>query len=111
MCPRRSRVHRCPHVGPTDLRFELGRALAASGRSREALSRFTGVIDSGGQRVKSPRAYVRSFFHRGQVLLGTDRPEEARADLRRYLAFFADGELARAEVDAARALLLPASAP
>jgi tetratricopeptide (TPR) repeat protein len=85
--------------------FHLGTALVEAGRLADAQARFERIIASHGDRVFSPREYVRSYYFLGQIHEQQGETAEARDSYKRFLAYWGEGELDRERVDHARQFL------
>ena len=84
------------------IRYARAEAYRAAGRTREAIHGYKSITDSTTERLVWPIRYVRSFYRLGSLYESVGDIERAVTSYRRFLAFWEDGELDRAEIEAAR---------
>ncbi len=84
--------------GVVDIWFHLGSAYLAAGNDSEAARRFQRIVDVGPTRLTAPMEYVRSLYLLGQIHdRRGDRPKAADF-YRKFLQYWADGDLDRERV-------------
>jgi tetratricopeptide (TPR) repeat protein/predicted Ser/Thr protein kinase len=83
--------------------FDLGTAFVAAGNDVEAAARFQLVVDN--KRWEFPLQFVRSLYLLGQIAERRGDREQARAYYQRFVGYWGDGDIDRAQVaDAKRRL-------
>ncbi len=90
---------------PTDIRFALARAYRGVDRLDDAAVELRELIASGRNRSDRPIEYVRSFYLLGQLAEQQGQREEARRNYRRFVDYWADGDLDRDEIAHAQSFL------
>ena len=85
--------------------FHLGTAFLEAGRLADAQTRFERIVSSHGDRIFSPREYVRSYYLLGQIHEQQGDTAEARDSYQQFLAYWGDGDLDRERLDHARQFL------
>ena len=83
---------------PVEIQFALGRAALAAGAEKEARKALAFVVEAGPHRVGTPIPYVRSLGLLAALEEKQGRPSEARGLYERYLAYWKNGQIDRAEV-------------
>jgi tetratricopeptide (TPR) repeat protein/TolB-like protein len=82
--------------------FTLGRAALEDGKPEEARQAFDRVVGGGMERLWEPVVYVRSLAYLARLEELAGRTEQARRLYALYLDHWAEGEIDRAEIAAAR---------
>ena len=84
--------------GRVELQYDLARAALAAGDGEAARRALASVVDGGASRVFAPIVYVRSLALLATLEEKRGRAADARRLYERYLAYWKDGEIDRAEV-------------
>ena len=84
--------------GALEIWFHLGSAYITAGNDVEAASRFQRVIDAGPTRLGAPMEYVRSLYLLGQISERRGDRAKAAGFYRKFLQYWADGDLDRDRV-------------
>jgi TolB-like protein/tetratricopeptide (TPR) repeat protein len=77
--------------------FDLGTAFIAAGHDAEAAARFQRVVNST-ERREYPLQFVRSLYYLGQIAERRGDREQARAYYQRFVGYWGDGDIDRAQV-------------
>lgn len=83
------------------IRYARAEAHRAAGESREAMRWYRSVAESTTERLVWPIPFVRSLYRLGRLNENAGDHEQAIAYYRRYLSYWRDGELDRADVEMA----------
>ncbi len=86
---------------PIEVQFDLARAALATGDATAARQALARVVDGGANRVMTPIAYVRSLALLASLEEKQGRTADARRLYERYLGYWKDGQIDRAEVSRA----------
>jgi tetratricopeptide (TPR) repeat protein len=84
--------------GPIEIRYALARAALEDGDSDEARKALRAVVEAGPARVMTPLPYVRSLALLAALEEKAGRTADARQLYERYLGYWKDGQIDRAEV-------------
>ncbi|HYN04736.1 MAG TPA: protein kinase [Vicinamibacteria bacterium] len=84
--------------GPVEIRYALARAALEAGDSDAAREALRAVVDAGPARVMTPLPYVRSLALLAALEEKAGRTADARKLYERYLGYWKDGQIDRAEV-------------
>jgi len=84
--------------GPVEIRYALARAALEAGDSDAARKALRAVVDAGPARVMTPLPYVRSLALLAALEEKAGRTADARKLYERYLGYWKDGQIDRAEV-------------
>jgi hypothetical protein len=84
--------------GPVEIRYALARTALENGDSDEARQALRAVVDAGPARVMTPVPYVRSLALLAALEEKAGRTADARKLYERYLGYWKDGQIDRAEV-------------
>ena len=83
---------------PVQIRYALARTALAEGRTDEARKALRAVVDAGPARVMTPVPYVRSLALLAALEEKAGRTADARRLYERYLGYWKNGQIDRAEV-------------
>ncbi len=83
------------------IRYARAEAHRAAGESSQAMRWYRSVAESTTERLVWPIPFVRSFYRLGRLHENAGDREQAIAFYRRYLSYWSDGELDRADVEVA----------
>jgi tetratricopeptide (TPR) repeat protein len=83
---------------PVEIQYALARAALAEGDQQAARQSFAYVVEAGPSRVTTPIPYVRSLAQLAGIEERQGRPLEARKLYERYLSYWKNGQIDRAEV-------------
>ena len=84
--------------GPVEIRYALARTALEDGDTDEARKALRAVVDAGPARVMTPLPYVRSLALLAALEEKAGRTADARKLYERYLGYWKDGQIDRAEV-------------
>jgi len=84
--------------GPVEIRYALGRTALESGELDEARKALAAVVEAGPPRVMTPVRFVRSLGLLASLEEKAGNTEDARKLYERYLGYWKDGQIDRAEV-------------
>ena len=84
--------------GPIEIRYALARTALEDGESDLARKALRAVVDAGPARVRTPVPYVRSLALLAALEEKAGRTADARKLYERYLGYWKDGQIDRAEV-------------
>ena len=84
--------------GPIEIRYALALAALEGGKIEEARKALGEVIEAGPARVMTPLPYVRSLVLLAALEEKAGRTADARKLYERYLGYWKDGQIDRAEV-------------
>ncbi|HUL77301.1 MAG TPA: hypothetical protein VL691_08570, partial [Vicinamibacteria bacterium] len=84
--------------GPVEIRYALGRTALEAGELDEARQALASVVEAGPPRVMTPVRYVRSLALLASLEDREGKTSEARRLYERYLGYWKDGQIDRAEV-------------
>ena len=73
----------------------LGTAHLRAGRLDQARQNFERVADSGARHLLAPVVYVESLYQLGHIAERQGNLEKAREHYKRFLAYWADGDMRR----------------
>ncbi len=83
---------------PVEIRYALARTALEDGENDEARKALRAVVDAGPARVMTPVPYVRSLGLLAALEEKAGRTADARRLYERYLGYWKDGQIDRAEV-------------
>jgi tetratricopeptide (TPR) repeat protein len=83
---------------PVQIRYALARAALEGGELEEARQALTAVVEAGPARVMTPVPYVRSLALLASLDEKAGRMADARRLYERYVGYWKDGQIDRAEV-------------
>jgi tetratricopeptide (TPR) repeat protein len=86
------------HSGSVEIRYALARTALESGQADRAREALRGVIEAGPARVMTPVPYVRSLALLASLEEKVGKTTDARKLYERYLGYWKDGQIDRAEV-------------
>lgn len=84
--------------GAVDIWFHLGSAYVTAGNDVEAARRFQRILDAGPSRLDAPMEYVRSLYLLGQISERRGDRAKAADFYRKFLQYWADGDIDRDRV-------------
>jgi tetratricopeptide (TPR) repeat protein len=84
--------------GAVEIRYALAQAALAEGQPEKAREHLRAVVEAGPARVMTPVPYVRSLALLASLEEKEGRAEKARKLYERYLGYWKDGQIDRAEV-------------
>ena len=85
-------------ASPVEIRYALARAALEDGETDLARKALREVVEAGPARVMTPVPYVRSLALLAALEEKTGKTGEARKLYERYLGYWKDGQIDRAEV-------------
>jgi hypothetical protein len=83
---------------PVQIRYALARAALEAGEPEEARKALVEVVTAGPARVMTPVPYVRSLALLASLEEKAGRTADARKLYERYVGYWKDGQIDRAEV-------------